>query len=853
MPVHDGVYYLFELETPQLSSVCVTDPRSSHHSNTAFQMPSSNNGTVFKFRSRHESVDWRRIGGIDVDKVANELDFNTLQDNIMNITYCNVENERCPHCKNGLDPILVKLFRLAQLLIEYLLHSQEYLTSCLQTLEQKVQATLKEKEEIKLKMVKQSEEVKKLKEECKHRKAMIATQQMMITSGANSYNKCHHCDKAFVNYSYLQGHIQRRHPEEARCEKPKSDTSGKLQQEINLLKEELKLTKGQLETEKAAHIERLSKMQENKQRKEFEEEILKKFENWKAEENKKSANEMEKVKEMFMKEFKELSVKNSSLEEELRQMKKDTLYSKSGVGVLHESPSGGREQKSNYSHDIGAVMELLHTQEQKLENKIHLLCQEHDKEKKQLTSQIEKLKRSLSEDQRLQNDLNQKQMHEFEQKILEQNELIRSQKEQIKKMAIKTSASVPKHTVNVVSRPSVVSQEDEAEAKSNSLVARAIEKKTSTNQNFLNAIKKNKMLSKELRSIVEEGLNEKLEALGVKPGTRGMSREDLNRTLSVMQSSREEKEKLLPEIAYYRSSLLRLASSKAEERASSTSYCKPPHASQLLAEPETPAFESPSSTLMLKKSKSKTSVVKRSQDEFQTQPQSPVPIKSSTPKNKIVSVKDCRVAKRSSITTPPFSSDEEEEDMNGTPVQLFRSADLSKPKTSFDKKGSGDFAVNSDSEGSLLEEAEPQKAHKQNIQIKAPIKPARVATLVRERTEQIEKQVASYSSENKPAGSVDVTRPFLKKDPVMEFKVDDIEDSDFDSLSLEEDAFEVPRSMKKQQNVTVPRNGFSPAPVKSAFGPAKSTKPEAREVDASSTLVSSLVSVSDFSDCSDLN
>lgn len=45
-----------------------------------------------------------------------------------------------------------------------------------------------------------------------------------------------------------------------------------------------------------------------------EDDFLKLFERWKEEEKEKLLDEMEKVKEMFMKEFKELTSKNSALE-----------------------------------------------------------------------------------------------------------------------------------------------------------------------------------------------------------------------------------------------------------------------------------------------------------------------------------------------------------------------------------------------------------------------------------------------------------------------------------------------------------------------------------------------------------
>lgn len=171
----------------------------------------------FQFRPRLESVDWRRLSAIDVDKVAGTVDVLTLQENIMNITFCKLEDEKCPHCHSGVDPVLLKLIRLAQLTIEYLMHSQEFLTSQLHSLEERLHQSLGDCEQSKELLTKQAGEMKLLKEECKRRKKMISTQQLMIEAKA-SYYQCHFCDKAFMNRAFLQSHVQRRHPEDSHLE-----------------------------------------------------------------------------------------------------------------------------------------------------------------------------------------------------------------------------------------------------------------------------------------------------------------------------------------------------------------------------------------------------------------------------------------------------------------------------------------------------------------------------------------------------------------------------------------------------------------------------------------------------------
>uniref|UniRef100_A0A8C6XI01 C2H2-type domain-containing protein n=1 Tax=Naja naja TaxID=35670 RepID=A0A8C6XI01_NAJNA len=167
----------------------------------------------FKFQLRRETVDWRRFSAIDVERVARELDLATLQENINSITFCNLDAEKCPYCQQPVDPVLLKVLKMAQLTIEYLLHSQEYLSMNLALQEEQHQAVLEDCKHIKYDLDKQAEELKGVKEESRRRKKMIATQQLLLQAGANNYHKCQLCDKTFMNYSFLQGHMERRHAE----------------------------------------------------------------------------------------------------------------------------------------------------------------------------------------------------------------------------------------------------------------------------------------------------------------------------------------------------------------------------------------------------------------------------------------------------------------------------------------------------------------------------------------------------------------------------------------------------------------------------------------------------------------
>ncbi len=129
---------------------------------------------------------------MDVDRVASELDCHTLQEHITEVTFCSVEGERCQRCQSPVDPALVKLFRLAQLTVEYLLHSQDCLSISLQAGEERLQAEAREREQLCVQLQEKTQEAKTLKEELKQRKKIIASQQAMFSTGigANYHKVC---------------------------------------------------------------------------------------------------------------------------------------------------------------------------------------------------------------------------------------------------------------------------------------------------------------------------------------------------------------------------------------------------------------------------------------------------------------------------------------------------------------------------------------------------------------------------------------------------------------------------------------------------------------------------------------
>ncbi|NXB38091.1 DZIP1 protein, partial [Eulacestoma nigropectus] len=805
---------------------------------------------AFQFRARHENPDWRRLSTVDVERVSREGDVAALQAHLEHVTFCSAERECCPHCQGPADPLLLKLLRLAQLSTEYLLHSQEYLSAQLGSLEEALRETQAQRDQLGKEVAQRMQEIQGLKEECRRRKKMISTQQMMLEARAN-YHQCPFCEKAFMTYSFLQSHIQRRHPGESEIEQKRKGKIEKLQDEIEILKEQLQLTKSQLEFEQQANLARLSK--ECEQQKSKEEEILQSFHKWKDEEREKLADQIEKVKEMFMKELKELYSRNSTLENQLLELQKSNMQQKSNLGTLKDSHEF-TEEKPQRPQDHPNVVRFLDKQEKKWTSLLQALRHDHETEKSLLLSQIETLKTSAREDLNKNNIFYKRRIEELEQRLQEQNDLVISQRMQIKELSTKPAPSVKTYDVNApVERlqepkpsPSVTTQEQaplvhmlepiEELSEEEKETEKSDHKPGRSNHYLINALKSDPSLTKELRVVLEQALEEKLESLGIKAGVRGISSDRLNKILRAIEYARERKEKQEPTIHGIREHLERQVSFRAEEKSLSSSrsasYVQLPgeekHKFNQLgissfATPQKPAKFSPSA---LRPPGHRTVI----------------PEYASTPK-KILGSGVSR--KTPSITTPPFSSEEEadEDDVK----QPYKTPEIlqkqSKPSSSIAhafQKPSGKSHVDGMEENETEETGTPAKTSK--------------GTFIQKLTKQVGESLSNHGNKNKPAGGINVAQAFIKKEEVKEPKLTEADEDDWDISSVEEDIL-LMKDDRGQKALTVQKNEPSAASVVHAWGLPKKSAPKEEglhEADNTSTLKSSLVTVTDWSDSSDI-
>ncbi|NXG72687.1 DZIP1 protein, partial [Baryphthengus martii] len=791
---------------------------------------------------------WRRLSAVDVERVSREGDVAALQEHLEHVTFCSAERERCPHCQGPADPLLLKLLRLAQLCTEYLLHSQEYLSAQLGSLEEALRAAQAQRDQVGKEVAHRLQEIKALKEECRRRKKMISTQQMMLEARA-SYHQCQFCEKAFMNYSFLQSHMQRRHPEESQIEQKKKAKTDKLQDEIDKLKEQLQLTKSQLEAEQQANKVRFSKNDSEQQK--SKEEILQSFHKWKEEEKGKLADEIEKVKEMFMKELKELSSRNSTLENQLLELQKFSMQQKSNLGTLTDSQEF-TEEKPQSPQDYHNVVKLLEKQKSKWTTTVQALRHEHETEKSLLLSEIEKLKSSVREDLNKNNTFYKRRIEELGQRLQEQNDLIITQKKQIKELSTRSVTSIKPYDVNTTvdhleeSKPSLPVMHEQAPLvhmlepiEELSEEEKEVEKgdhKTGRNNHYLiNALKSLPSLTKELRVVLEQTLEEKLESLGIKPGVRGIPNDRLNKILRAIESARECKQKQEPSIHRIREHLERQVSFMVEEKSSS---CNRPVSWPPLPSEDKQRFNQ----LGISSSATPQKPVKRSSTAVRPAEQKPAIAENTSTPKKIFGNEISR--KTSSITTPPFSSEEEadEEDVKQfytSPALLQKQSKPSSSRVSALQKAPG----KSDVDG--MEKSGPEETTDKTSK----------GTVIQKLTEQVGKSLSNHGNKNKPAGGIDVAQAFIKKEEVKELKFTEADEDDWDISSVEDD-FLLMKDDRGQKALAVQKNeSTNAASVVHAWGLPKTSVPKEEaglhEAENTSTLKSSLVTVTDWSDSSD--
>lgn len=86
---------------------------------------------------RREKIDWHKLASIDLHDLASLSSIEVLQENLSHVAFCDAEAEFDLGTTSG-QRSLLKMFRLAQLTVQYLFLSQDFIETQLKEAQEEV-------------------------------------------------------------------------------------------------------------------------------------------------------------------------------------------------------------------------------------------------------------------------------------------------------------------------------------------------------------------------------------------------------------------------------------------------------------------------------------------------------------------------------------------------------------------------------------------------------------------------------------------------------------------------------------------------------------------------------------------
>ncbi|KAJ3581076.1 hypothetical protein NHX12_017078, partial [Muraenolepis orangiensis] len=122
-------------------------------------------------------------------------------------------------------------------------------------------------------------------------------------SSAVVLRQCPHCDKSFINSSFLQNHLQRRHPDEFEMQQSRSDSEKKSQ--LDVLKAEISSLKEELGQQTL-----LAKAAQEKEQETLHRDLVRELDRFKAEEMARTDRKIEDSRDGIRREMEFLYTRN---------------------------------------------------------------------------------------------------------------------------------------------------------------------------------------------------------------------------------------------------------------------------------------------------------------------------------------------------------------------------------------------------------------------------------------------------------------------------------------------------------------------------------------------------------------
>ncbi|KAH8092766.1 zinc finger protein [Aureococcus anophagefferens] len=134
----------------------------------------------FYFAERHETIDLEVIDGVDLERIERDVDIEALQRHLEMLTYGDLS-------KAGTgDATFLKIFRLSQLMVEYLLNVQDILAEGLEQVSTSCKEAKRHRDKYREKTRVQDEKIKALRSQLKARRQTAQAYSGLVLREANA-------------------------------------------------------------------------------------------------------------------------------------------------------------------------------------------------------------------------------------------------------------------------------------------------------------------------------------------------------------------------------------------------------------------------------------------------------------------------------------------------------------------------------------------------------------------------------------------------------------------------------------------------------------------------------------------
>ncbi|XP_070149241.1 cilium assembly protein DZIP1 isoform X1 [Polyergus mexicanus] len=387
-------------------------------------------GFYFNMHGSRVRVDWNRISAIDIDRLICERDFSTIDENINNVIDYSLESE---YDVKILDSNFVKLFRLAQLSVEYLLYCKQYLDHSVIILKDELRQKIEQNVNMKKEIATLEDTIKSLRDKSKEKRKLIEATVGEISNG--EIFKCPHCPKTFVRAIFVNAHIARKHSYMSDMSVATSPMhehyrveTEKLHNEIKTLKERLNQTERVIRNESDKLLDNTEDYTKNISRNKYDISKLDKFQ-----EERRYQEDIESLKNMLFNEIRALREKDHIVNESILETNIKTLINQQEKEIdnlrnqLLERLTPGMEN----------MQVKLQTQENYWKAKIEDMEAQHHRDIERLTTEL-KIMQQIAD--RIKSEYTSK-VHDLEKQSMDQSNMLVEQRKELNNLSREISNS----------------------------------------------------------------------------------------------------------------------------------------------------------------------------------------------------------------------------------------------------------------------------------------------------------------------------------------------------------------------------------------------------------------------------